>query len=183
EPPKHILAVAQAEALLRTAEAEHPEAVPYLALGLFAGIRPGELHRMTAASIRTESGYIMLTGAETKTSDARTIRIRPNLAEWLAAHHPADRIAALSPRRHQRLISEIRSVAGIREWQPDVMRHSFATYAYELEKDAAHIAAEMGHHGTAVFFRHYRALALPGDGAAFFSIMPKRKRKANEKPT
>jgi hypothetical protein len=30
----------------------------------------------------------------------------------------------------------------------------------------------MGHQGTAVFFKHYRALAEPGDGKRFFAIRP-----------
>jgi hypothetical protein len=54
------------------------------------------------------------------------------------------------------------------------MRHSFATYAYEMTKNAAHVAAEMGHQGTDVFFRHYRAMARPGDGTEFFKIEPKQ---------
>jgi len=171
EPPKGILAVQETEALLRAAEATCHKAIPYLALGLFAGIRPGELARITADAIRGD--YILLAGADTKTADARTIRIRPNLARWFIAYPPDGRIAHLSTRRHYRLISDIRKAAGVENWPSDCMRHSFATYAYEAEKDAAHIAAEMGHHGTAVFYRHYRALALPGDGEKFFSICPR----------
>jgi len=52
------------------------------------------------------------------------------------------------------------------------MRHSYASYAYDLTRDAALIASEMGHHGTDIFFRHYRGLVEPGAGAKFFNILP-----------
>ena len=180
EPPKGILSVADTEALLRTAEAEAPRAVPYLVLGLFAGIRPAELLRLTSGALRGD--YIALTGADTKTADARTIRIRPNLAAWLAAYPPAGPIATLSLRRQYKLISSLRKAAGLKHWPSDCMRHSFATYAYEIEKDAAHIAAEMGHHGTDVFFRHYRALTMPGEGKKFFAIFPSALGKTKKRP-
>ena len=54
------------------------------------------------------------------------------------------------------------------------MRHSYATYAYELTKSADEVAASMGHAGTGIFFHHYRALAHPGDGRKFFAIRPRR---------
>jgi len=43
---------------------------------------------------------------------------------------------------------------------------------YELTKNAAAVAADMGHHGTDIFFKHYRALAHPGDGEKWFAINP-----------
>ena len=171
EPPKSVFSVEQAQALLLCAERMKPKLVPYLALGLFAGIRPGELQRMTSASIKAK--FIILDGKDTKTADARTIRIRPNLAQWLKSYPFDGSVAYLSPRRILREVSTVREAAGIPVWNKDVMRHSFATYAYELEKDAALIASEMGHHGTDIFFRHYRALAHPDEGKKFFSITPK----------
>ena len=170
EPPKSVFTVEQAKALMQCAERTNHRVVPYLALGLFAGIRPGELQRITSDAIRGD--YIMLTGHDTKTADARTITIRPNLGKWLKAYPFEGSVIHLSPRRFLREISEVRKSAGIQVWSKDVMRHSFATYAYEQEKDAAHIASEMGHQGTDIFFRHYRALAHPKDGEKYFKIEP-----------
>jgi len=171
EPPKGILTVPDTEALLHAAEERNPRLIPYLALGLFAGIRPGELSRISSDAVR--GGYIILTGAETKTADARTIAIRPNLARWLEAYPFQGRVALLCKVRQQRAVSDLRKAAGLAAWPPDCMRHSFASYAYEQGRDAAHVASEMGHQGTHIFFKHYRALAHPGDGDKFFSIVPK----------
>ena len=166
-PPKGILSVDQAAALLHGAAGRAPELVPYLALGLFAGIRPAELARLDAGCIGHE--YVRLDASATKTEDARTVTIRPNLRAWLEAFPPSGPLVARTARN--RLLALRRSL-GV-PWPRDCMRHSFATYAYELTHDAALVASEMGHRGVDVFFRHYRALALPGDGARFFAIVPR----------
>lgn len=41
-----------------------------------------------------------------------------------------------------------------------------------LNGHAVAVASEMGHGGTSVFFKHYRALAKPGDGKKWFAIEP-----------
>lgn len=180
EPPKGVLSVAQAAALMAAAAKDKPFMVPYLALALFAGIRPAELNRLRPAKIGAL--YVMLDGEVTKTADARHVRIRPNLAAWLA-RFPPDPARTITPRSAKHLYEAIRALcettradddpaARIQKWPLDCMRHSFATYAYELEKDAAAVSAEMGHHGTDIFFTHYRALSNPGDGAKFFAIQP-----------
>lgn len=160
-----VLAPAEAERVLRAAERIAPACVPYLAVGMFAGIRPTELRRLTPACFGAR--YIRLDGSVTKTARARTVAIRPNLAAWLKAYpwrRPPIRVKTILPQ-------EICPAAKV-EWSPDVMRHSFATYAYEKSGSAAEVAAEMGHRGTDVFFKHYRALAEPGDGKRYFGIVP-----------
>ena len=166
-PPLGILTVEEARRVMRVAASGHPALVPYLAVGLFAGVRPAEMRRMGVDSFR--NGYIVLTASQTKTADARTISIRPNLAAWLAAYPPGK--YPLSKVSVKALTRFRRACAGVK-WTHDCMRHSFATYAYELTHDAVAVSAEMGHAGTAVFFKHYRALAAPGDGELYFGIFP-----------
>ena len=162
-----VFSPADAERLLRGATKMVPRLVPYLAIGLFAGVRPAELARLTPDCIGAE--YIRLDARITKTSRARTVAIRPNLRAWLDAYPPE---FPLLPKSHgAHMVGALHKALGI-AWPPDGMRHSFATYAYEMSHDAAAVAAEMGHTGTAVFFKHYRALAEPGDGARFFGIVP-----------
>lgn len=103
-----------------------------------------------------------------KPSRARTVSIHPNLRAWLDAVPPS---SPLVSRALYKRIHTLRTGLGL-PWPHDVLRHSYATYAYELTKNASLVAAEMGHRGTDVFFRHYRALANPGDGARFFGIVP-----------
>ncbi|HRR33975.1 MAG TPA: tyrosine-type recombinase/integrase [Kiritimatiellia bacterium] len=185
EPPKGILTPPQAAALLRAAERHDPRLIPYLSLGLFAGIRAAELMRLSAIHIGPE--YIRLDGSVTKTADARTVPVAPNLASWLKAHplEPGAPVAPLTKKRLnlalQRIrfqtLSETDPAARIKTWPANCMRHSNATYRYEQTHDAALVASEMGHRGTDIFFRHYRALALPGDGAKYFAILPTKSQR------
>jgi len=165
EAPLGVFTPDEAARVLHATERIAPSCVPYLAVGFFAGIRPAELHRLTRENFT--SRYIRLDGKITKAARARTVEIRPNLAAWLAKYpwrKPPVRAKNTIP-------NDVCRAAGV-TWKSDVMRHSFATYAYELCKDAAAVAAEMGHRGTGVFFTHYRALAEPGDGEKYFSISP-----------
>jgi len=178
EPPRGILSVPQAAALMRTAVAKRPALIPYLALGMFAGIRPGEMSRLDPARIGKE--WIVIDGAVAKTSDHRTVPVRPNLRAWLDAYPPSNPIPPLTQKHLYRAIrglcektlEEDDISSHITDWPMDCMRHSYASYAYELTHDAALVAAEMGHRGTDIFFRHYRGLVNPGDGAKFFNIAP-----------
>jgi integrase len=178
EPPRGILPVPQAAALMRLAEEKRPALVPYLALGLFAGIRPAELARLDPARIGRE--WIVIDGAVAKTADHRTVPVRPNLRAWLDAYPPARPIPPLSQKHLYGAVRALRlaslklpdGASHIPSWPSDCMRHSYASYAYDLTRDAALVASEMGHRGTDIFFRHYRGLVAPGDGEKFFAIVP-----------
>lgn len=160
-----VLSVEEAEALMRACVATgDADLIAFHAVGLFAGVRPDEIRRLRKEDFR--NGHIILSAAITKTSDARTVPIRPNLASWLKKWPPENLSAITTTRAYK-----FRRRVGIR-WSPDCMRHSFATYAFEECRNAASVASEMGHVGTDVFYRHYRAFAAPGDGARFFSIGP-----------
>ncbi len=159
-----VLSVKRAAALMRFVSNYAPRLVPYYAVGLFAGVRPQELLQIQRADFK--NGYIFISEKVAKTGDARSVPVMPNLGAWLARFpFPAAGFNATQVKR-------FRASAGLRLPQ-DVLRHSYATYLYELKKDAAFVASTMGHAGTAVFFSNYRALAAPGDGERFFSILPR----------
>ncbi len=170
EPSRAVFSIKDAGMLMKTAIREDPSLVLYLAIGLFAGVRPEELRHLKREKIGHE--FIILDGSVTKTSRARTVSIRANLRQWVDSCAGSDLVAPTTDRRLlYKKIEALCTAAGV-SWIKDGMRHSFATYAYEQTKDAAFVAAEMGHRGTDIFFRHYRAMAHPGDGEKFFSIRP-----------
>ena len=156
-----VLSVPEVKKLLQTAARTRPQTVAYFALGLFAGLRPDEAARIRPGHIR--NGYVILDGSITKTADARTVAIRPNLQTWLDAFPvPANGFSV-------RGIKAVRSNFGA--WSQDVCRHSFASYEYELTGNSNATAAQMGHlRDTDTMFRYYRALVEPGSGKLFFAI-------------
>lgn len=155
-----VLGIAEVKRLLKVAIG-HPSTVPFFVLGLFAGLRPEEAKRVRPVNI--QNGYLVLDGDLTKTADARTVPVRPNLAAWLEAFPIPDAYA-------ERQLKAVRSQFG--EWSQDVARHSFASYLYEMCHDKNAVAAEMGHQGTEMLFSHYRALVPPKSGRLYFSISP-----------
>lgn len=157
------LSIADCKRLLDECVKLKPSLVAYFTLGLFAGLRPQEVLRLPKSAIGTE--YITIDATVAKTADARTVPIRDNLRAWLAKYPLDDRV--LNATAIKRLKTDLTVAI-----PHDALRHSYATYAYEQCKDAALVASEMGHQGTAVFFKHYRALAMPGDGDKWFSIRP-----------
>ena len=64
--------------------------VPYYALCLFAGIRPGvphgEITKLTADAVNLESGIINVSAEVSKVREPRKVVIQPNLAAWLRAY-------------------------------------------------------------------------------------------------
>ena len=168
EPSRAVLTPEQMAHLLKAAEAVDARTVPYFALCAFAGLRPTEAVRLTSSEIGAE--YITLGAAQTKTASARTVAIRPNLRAILDRHPVRESVTqGLSPDRFRKVLVAVVKASGI-QWTQDVLRHSYASYAYELSRDAAATAAEMGHTGTSIFFRHYRGLVPPGSGERWFAI-------------
>lgn len=168
KPPLGVLSPENFSELLRRARASDTTVVPYLVVGAFAGLRPVEAMRLKPDRIKAQ--YIVLDAAITKTADARTVEIRPNLRAWL------ERFPYSVPSKDLNGVNKrVRKLCRMQPaipWPHDCLRHSFATYAYEATKDALLVSSELGHSGTDIFFRHYRALACPGDGAKWFAIAP-----------
>jgi len=64
--------------------------VPYFALCLFAGIRPGvpdgEITKLKPEAVCLDTGVIHISGEVSKVREPRKISIQPNLAAWLKAY-------------------------------------------------------------------------------------------------
>jgi integrase len=168
-----ILSVTETARLL---EAATSDVLPYLAIGLFAGLRRAELERLDWNEIDFESGLIEVKAEKSKTAQRRFVTMQPNLREWL-----------LPLRRHngnvtpangfRQLFEQVREAAGITEWPENALRHSFASYHLAQFKNAAATALELGHHDSRVTFAHYRELVKPKEAERYWHIRPATKEK------
>lgn len=166
-----ILTPAQATALLRAAAAvQNGVLVPYFALGLFAGLRPcNELTQLEWSNIDFTGKVIRVDPATAKRRRTRFVELPANLAAWLATYRQDTGRIFFSRRWFRVVVTK----ANLAKWQPDVMRHSFATYHLGAHGDANRTALQLGHAGApGVLFDHYRALARPQEAAAFWKISP-----------
>jgi hypothetical protein len=104
------------------------------------------------------------------------------LAAWLKVAYPhfvADE-SPLQKDNFRRRYDAIRIKAGFSvngrqgiSWPHDALRHSYGSYHLGHFKNAAVTALEMGHQGTNVLFKHYRARVSLEDAAHWWQIMPK----------
>ena len=79
-----VLSPAEVQEVMRRALQMEPRLVPYLAIGIFAGLRPeNELGRLDWDKINLKSRTITVTGKNAKTKKKRAVPISDNLAAWL----------------------------------------------------------------------------------------------------
>jgi integrase len=163
-----ILTVTQTARLLESAT---PDVLPFIAIGLFGGLRRAEIERLDWSEIDFESGLIEVTAQNSKTAQHRFVTMQPNLREWL-----------LPLRKHKgnvtpsncfrELFEQAREAAGIAEWPENALRHSFASYHLAHFKSAAETALQLGHHDSRITFAHYRELVKPKEAERYWNIRP-----------
>ena len=164
-----ILTVAQTVALLNACE---NDTLPFVAISLFAGLRAAEMEKLDWSEVDLKGGHIEVTAKKAKTSRRRLIQISKNLAAWI---RPLAKIAgSVVPVGLRKKFDAVKIAAGLPEWPPNAMRHSFASYRLAQCHDAARVSLEMGN-SPAMVFAHYRELVRPKDAKRFWSIMPSEK--------
>lgn len=176
-----VLSVAEAARVMREAErARGGELVPFFALALFAGIRPGpggELVKLAAHEglqvpcreaggrplLDMERGVITIPADVAKTGRKRVVTMQENLRAWLLAY-----AGPVFPRGHDRAIKAIRKRCRLGH---DVLRHSFISFHVAAFGSKSRTALEAGN-SEAVIDAHYLNLPTEAEGRAFFAIMP-----------
>ena len=114
---------------------------------------------------------------------SRFVDISDNLLAWLLEYRKLSGRVAPSPRLFRRMRKEILKAAGMKNWTPDITRHTFATYHYAMHKNIDDLQAQMGHTGDAdVLCNHYKNHATKAEAAKFWAIVPKDQTK-EEKPS
>lgn len=96
---------------------------------LYAGIRPHEVERLTWAQIDLENETIAIEARHSKTGGSRSVTIHPPL------------------RRFHRLLPF--------RWEPDVLRHTFATYQLKQFRSYTELQYEIGHRSSSLLRTRY----------------------------
>ena len=161
----------EAVALLNASEKLKGKMTPYVALGLFAGLRTTELLKIGWQHVKLDEGIIEITPEISKTRNTRYIKIADNLAAWLRPHQrEKGKVRPAACRWHR---DKAQKAAGLSKWPDNGLRHSFGSYHFAQHSNAALTASEMGHRGeTRTLFSHYRALVKPKAAAQFWEIRP-----------
>lgn len=165
-----IFSVDELQGLLDAALATEPDVVPMLALGAFAGLRDAEIKRLHWNEIDLCRGFVEVKANKAKTARRRIIPIQPNLAGWLAPYGSS--VGNVVPPNARKKLDAVRSVAGLKHWSQNGLRHSFASYRLAATSNAAAVAAELGHSTSQMLYSTYRELVLPEEAERYWRIAP-----------
>lgn len=167
--PPVILTVKQAGTLMENCVKRDKALAPFLAIQLFAGIRPHEARRLSWADV--QNGHIRIDSSKSKTRRRRLVTVTPTLKAWLklGGELPPKQKGQYIYERIKRLTLDAKGKTVV-PWSHDVLRHTAASMM--LPKIGAwKTALELGH-SEQVLFRHYRELVTAADADSFFRIRP-----------
>jgi integrase len=144
--------------------------IPYFALCLFAGVRPGvpdgEITKITSDAVRLDTGLIHITSETSKVREPRKITIQPNLEAWLRAYplskYPV--VVADFKKRREKFKDRF-------QLTHDVMRHTFISMFVAKFRSIGEAALQAGNSET-IIRKHYLDLKSKEEAEEFFSIVP-----------
>ena len=128
-----------------------------VAIMLLAGVRPHECERLRWGDVRMSSGVIVIAPQHSKTGGARCVTIHPPLARILQRMQKADH-ERICPPNWRRLWAGLHKAAGFTHWQPDVLRHTFATHHLATFRSYTELQLEMGHRSADLIRTRYVAM-------------------------
>jgi len=172
-----ILSIEQCAALLSTAFARRDlDLLPFVALGLFCGIRSGELVRLDWSHIKLSTGLVTIPAALAKKRRIRNFTMPDACKAWLLAWG-TKASGPIRPGDFGHRFKYLTQAAGIDPWPVNCMRHSAASYHYQRYGDAAKTCAMLGQRSDEVMFTHYRSLVIPDDAERFYKLLPETSAK------
>jgi site-specific recombinase XerD len=170
-----FLTVEQTRAIFRAALNHYPDALAYLAMQAFAGIRASACSRVALdGGIKFEDRLFVITARNAKNNARDVVEHHPdNLWTWLEfAKKRAPDGFALSERMHRRRSEQIAEKAGFRP-PKNAFRHSFASYYAAFSGDAGKTATLLTHRGNSfLLYKHYKGNATRAEAEKYFSILP-----------
>lgn len=191
-PPKApvvVLDLEQSKTLLSFADSSplRGMVLPYIAICLFAGLRPSEVERLTWQDIHFATGDIHVRRETTKVKEERFVPMEKNLLAWLerCPHRHHGLIIGKSYQIFRQAWEEVRRLAGYRigdvpengwpenttEWPSDVLRHTYGSMWLAVNKSRAELAERMGN-SEAVIKQHYRRAIREEVAKPFWAITP-----------
>ena len=167
----------EAEWIMRKAEANREwELVPFLALGLFAGLRTCELFNLCFEDIKFERKLIILSAHQTKTRARRIVdKLSENLLAWLKPYTKCQ--GPICPQettvewRLPILVKAIQVDHPEFIWKRNGMRHSSASYHLAKYRNE-NVTALIHGHRPEMLFRYYRELVCAEEAEAYYGIFP-----------
>jgi integrase len=178
-----ILEVEDCKKLIELCQSEaHEDLLLYVAICLFAGLRPTECKLLTWEKVYLDERQITVLGSTSKVKETRNVPIEDNLWLWLHTHKgPRKGLITRNENMRPRL-EKLRVAMGYKlgneneegkAWVEDVLRHTYASYWLGKNKDRGHLAENMGT-SLKMIKQHYKRIVAKSATEAFWQIGPTR---------
>jgi site-specific recombinase XerD len=173
-PEPEFLSLCELKKVMGTAVQHHPDAIAYLALQAFAGLRSSACSRLDIKNIRFDQKGILIRSDMAKNKRRIYIDGHPdNLWKWLLfAKEIAPEGFELSKRSYDLRKMQIAKKTGFK-MPHNALRHSFCTYHGAMEGNAYRTCTLLTHRGNPdVFYENYKGNATRSEGSAWFDLIP-----------
>jgi integrase len=170
-----IFTVEQAEKLLQNAK--RFGLLPYIALGMFAGLRSAELMRLDGKDVKFDDRAIVVGQQVAKRRSRRVVDMCDALYAWLSPLKPLSG-PIVDVKGFRDNMDELRKAAKLESWPHNGLRHSFGSYHLGFYGDVVKTAGQMGHHSSDIVHNHYKALVLKTEAEKFWALRPKAHKAA-----
>lgn len=150
----------------------------FLLLGMFAGVRTAEIHRLQWKHVREDA--IHLDGSITKTKRRRIAEMPENLRSWLKdlRGDPNEFVTYKSSTYLYKCLANTCAAAGV-VWKDNAPRHSFVSYHLELHRDPSRTSKTAGH-SLRILETEYLKLVLRSDAESWFNLNPNKTQETGE---
>lgn len=145
--------------------------IPYFALCLFAGIRPGvpfgEIKKLKPEDVDLDAGVIKISSYVSKVREPRKITIQPNLAAWLRAY-PLNKypiVVGNFKKRREKFKDQFHLTH-------DVLRHTFISMFVGKFRSVGEAAIQAGN-SESIVRKHYLDMKSAEEAEQFFNIVPR----------
>jgi len=146
--------------------------LPYISIGLFAGLRPTEMSKLDLSALKTDQKVITVDASVAKGRSQRNVDIQPVLLKWIEFCDMASDGPLLENSRFRSKRERLTKAAGLSRWIQDGLRHSFGSYHFAKFGNEIETSRQMGHRGTEVFHTYYKALVTEADAEEFWVLTP-----------
>ena len=168
ESAKEILTTGEVETMTQYVMRNCPDAMPRMAIQLYAGTRPErESASIEMSNVLMDDGLIHVPASKAKDRKERLIKMSDKL--WGVMKWAKGNDIPLQPRDWDRKWSAIKDSVGLLGcWPNSCTRHTFASY--NLSKFGAERTREsLGHGNYDMLFQHYRTLVHPSEAEKYFA--------------
>ena len=155
EEEVEILSIEEAKKLLKLAFDSYQRQVPWLVLGMFAGMRRSEAQAAQWEDIDWEQNVIKVRSAKLRSVSTRYVELTPPARAFLEIFKKdsGPMNSGIYARRNE--LKEISLKTGV-DCSRNIYRHSFGSYHLAAHRNRNATMDQMGHENLATFVRFYR---------------------------